>query len=195
MGSVKVLLLRWSMCTFLFRATRGETSDGTPFDRPPTGAAASGRHFESNPVRDLKTVRISRRVHRKSQAGTYWPGNVAQGFVAHASTVVLLDDATGFPLAVLGASDAPCSTARDCNPGPRGVLACVACRQRGWQVNSEFVTGSAVNRHPPASPVRPTLRPVLPWTDLGRDCCRIPAGKHGRTWSRVFAAAIEPLCC
>src|ERR687892_1409529 len=37
MGSARALLLRWSMCTFLFRATRGETSDGTLFVRQPTG--------------------------------------------------------------------------------------------------------------------------------------------------------------
>lgn len=36
--------------------------------------------------------------------GTYWPGNVERNLVAHASTVLLLDDETGFPLAVVGAS-------------------------------------------------------------------------------------------
>lgn len=36
--------------------------------------------------------------------GTYWPGNVEQNLDAHASTVLLLDDETGFPLAVVGAS-------------------------------------------------------------------------------------------
>jgi ornithine cyclodeaminase len=38
------------------------------------------------------------------KVGTYWPDNVTRGEVAHASTVLLLDDATGFPLAVVGAS-------------------------------------------------------------------------------------------
>jgi ornithine cyclodeaminase len=36
--------------------------------------------------------------------GTYWPGNVGRGQVAHASTVLLIDDSTGFPVAVVGAS-------------------------------------------------------------------------------------------
>lgn len=38
------------------------------------------------------------------KVGTYWPGNVARGQVAHGSTVLLLDDATGYPSAVVGAS-------------------------------------------------------------------------------------------
>lgn len=38
------------------------------------------------------------------KVGTYWPANVDHGGVAQASTVLLLDDSTGYPLAVVGAS-------------------------------------------------------------------------------------------
>lgn len=37
------------------------------------------------------------------KVGTYWPANVTHGRVAHASTVLLLDDDTGYPLAVIEA--------------------------------------------------------------------------------------------
>jgi hypothetical protein len=53
-----------------FEPPAAEAPDGKPFVRQPTGAGASGRHFESDPIRDLETLRTSRRVHLKSQAGT-----------------------------------------------------------------------------------------------------------------------------
>jgi len=38
------------------------------------------------------------------KVGSYWPGNAGRGSEAHASTVLLLDDDTGYPRALIGAS-------------------------------------------------------------------------------------------
>ena len=38
------------------------------------------------------------------KVGTYWPQNAGRGIPAHGSTVLLLEEATGLPLAVVGAS-------------------------------------------------------------------------------------------
>ena len=38
------------------------------------------------------------------KVGSYWPGNRTEGLVAHASTTILLDPATGYPEALIAAS-------------------------------------------------------------------------------------------
>jgi ornithine cyclodeaminase len=51
-------------------------------------------------------IRPSRAVGLK--VGTYWPQNRTQGMPAHASTTLLLDPDTGYPLALVGASRLTC---------------------------------------------------------------------------------------
>lgn len=51
-------------------------------------------------------IRPSRTVGLK--VGTYWPQNRTHGLPAHASTTLLLDPATGYPLALVGASRLTC---------------------------------------------------------------------------------------
>jgi len=52
----------------------------------------------------VKSGRIASKALLGMKIGTYWPGNVAKGLESHGSTTFLLDDATGFPRAVVGAS-------------------------------------------------------------------------------------------
>lgn len=50
----------------------------------------------------VKSARVGATLGVK--VGTYWPGNTEAGSVAHASTVLLLDDRTGYPRALVAAS-------------------------------------------------------------------------------------------
>jgi ornithine cyclodeaminase len=74
-----------SGASLLFPATRGHGSDpGTRFGVKPGYDGA----------RNVPGLKI----------GSYWPGNVARGLPNHGSTTILLDDATGFPTAIVEAT-------------------------------------------------------------------------------------------
>lgn len=67
-------------------------------------SVATARGFD-----DRQRWAVKSGLDRSSQVlgfkvGSYWPDNVAAGLLPHASTTVLLDPATGFPLALIAAS-------------------------------------------------------------------------------------------
>ena len=77
-----------------------ETGDGTVFPV----VSEHGTSPRSSMVLKSGCLRTGDDVMLGVKLGTYWPDNVAAGLESHGSTVLLIDDATGMPRALVGAS-------------------------------------------------------------------------------------------
>lgn len=65
---------------------------------------ALGRGSEDGTRFAMKSGLLASRRLCGMKLGTYWPGNPLRGLESHGSTTLLLDDATGFPVAVVQAT-------------------------------------------------------------------------------------------
>lgn len=65
---------------------------------------AFGRGFQSGELYGVKMGLDRANQNLGLKIGSYWPGNGALGLPAHGSTIVLLDPASGFPEAIIGAA-------------------------------------------------------------------------------------------
>jgi alanine dehydrogenase len=65
---------------------------------------AFGRGFNSGESYGVKMGLDTANQNLGLKIGSYWPGNAEFGIPAHGSTIILLDPATGFPQAIVGAA-------------------------------------------------------------------------------------------
>jgi len=65
---------------------------------------AFARGFNANESYGVKMGADAASNNLGLKIGSYWPGNAEQGLPAHGSTIVMIDPATGFPEAIVGAA-------------------------------------------------------------------------------------------